>query len=158
MQIANLCACIANRGYWITPHMVKSIEDIPLDDKYKVIHQSPIERKYYDVVVHGMALSILEGTSKIAQIPGVEVCGKTGTAQDPPRKDHSIFMGFAPKDHPKIAIMCIVENSGFGATYAAPICSLMMEYYLKRKISPAREELENSLTNTILISGYGTKN
>jgi len=156
LQIANLAACIANRGFWITPHMVKNIENSPLDSSFMVRHKTGVERKYFDVVVRGMELAVLQGTARIAQIPGIEVCGKTGTAQDGVRKDHSVFMGFAPKDHPKIAIMCIVENSGFGATYAAPICGLMMEYYLKRKLSLERESKVAAMENTILIPSYGT--
>ena len=156
VQIANLAACIANRGFWITPHVVKNIENSPLDSSFMVRHKTGVERKYFDVVVRGMELAVLQGTARIAQIPGIEVCGKTGTAQDGVRKDHSVFMGFAPKDHPKIAIMCIVENSGFGATYAAPICGLMMEYYLKRKLSPERESKVAAMENTILIPSYGT--
>jgi penicillin-binding protein 2 len=158
MQIANLCANVANRGYWITPHMVKYIENQPIPEKYKEKHTTAIEKRYYDVCVRGMEMAILGGTAKGGQIPGIEVCGKTGTAQDPPRKDHSVFMGFAPKVHPKIAIMCIVENSGFGATYAVPISSLMIEFYLRRKISPQRQELLERMSNTVLIHNYGTQN
>ena len=158
VQIANLCAMVANRGKWITPHIVKEIENEPIPEKFKETHTNAIEKKYYDVCVHGMELAVLQGTARNAQIPGIEVCGKTGTAQDPPRKDHSIFMGFAPMNHPKIAIMCIVENSGFGATYAVPISSLMMEFYLRRKIAPERQYLVDNMENTILIHNYGTQN
>jgi penicillin-binding protein 2 len=158
LQIANLAACIANRGFWFTPHLVRHVDGTPLEEKYRVKHQSVVEKKYFDVVVRGMELAILEGTAKVARISGIEACGKTGTAQDPPRKDHSIFMGFAPKDNPKIAIMCIVENSGFGATYAAPICGLMMEFYLKRSLSPERQSAVESMANTHLIPTYGTAN
>lgn len=157
MQIANLCAAVANRGTWITPHIVKNIEGEPIPDKFKQVHTTAIEKQYYDVCVQGMEQAVLQGTARIAQIPGIEVCGKTGTAQDPPRKDHSVFMGFAPKSHPKIAIMCIVENSGFGATYAAPICGMMMEFYLRRKLSPERQRKLEEMENTILIRSHGTK-
>jgi len=158
MQIANLCATVANRGHWITPHMVKSIEDEPIPEKYKMVHTTAIDKRFYDVCIRGMELSVLEGTSKGGQIPGIELCGKTGTAQDGVRKDHSVFMGFAPKYHPKIAIMCIVENSGWGATYAVPISSLMVEYYLRRKISPSRQGLMDKMEKTVLIRNYGTQN
>jgi penicillin-binding protein 2 len=158
MQIANLCATVANRGHWITPHLVKSIENEAIPEKYTLVHTTAIDKPYYDVCVRGMEMAVLGGTAKIAQIPGIEVCGKTGTAQDGVRKDHSVFMGFAPKVHPKIAIMCIVENSGFGATYAAPISSLLMEFYLRRKISPERQFLVDRMEQTILIRSYGTQN
>jgi len=160
LQIANAAACIANRGFWITPHLVKNVEGEPIPEQYKQHHVTTVDKKYFDVVVTGMAHAVTDetGTARVAKIEGIEVCGKTGTAQDPPRKDHSIFMGFAPKDNPKIAIMCIVENSGFGATYAAPVCSLMMEYYLKRSISPEREGTKNTLINTHLIPANATKN
>jgi penicillin-binding protein 2 len=106
-----------------------------------------------------MQQSVIYGTSKIAAFgDSIIVCGKTGTSQNPPHKDHSIFIGFAPMNHPKIAIMCIVENSGFGATYAAPIASLMMEFYLTRKIAPWRQGLETQMENTFLIPTYGTQN
>ncbi|MBB3185875.1 penicillin-binding transpeptidase domain-containing protein [Microbacter margulisiae] len=159
LQIANLAACVANRGYWITPHVVRSIEGENIDPRYLVKHVPPIDERYYDVVVAGMRQSAIYGTSKIANFSdSILVCGKTGTSQNPPHKDHSIFMGFAPMNHPEIAIMCIVENSGFGATYAAPIASLMIEYYLTRQISPARQALETQMENTVLIPNYGKKN
>jgi penicillin-binding protein 2 len=158
LQIANLAALVANRGYWITPHIVRSIVGGSINPCYEVKHVPPIDKHYYDIVVAGMQQSVIYGTSRIANFgDNIVVCGKTGTSQNPPHTDHSIFMGFAPKDHPRIAIMCIVENSGFGATYAAPIASLMMEFYLTRKISPAREGLATSLENTILIPTYGSK-
>lgn len=159
LQIANLAACVANRGYWITPHLIRSIEGENIDPRYLQKHIPPIDPRYYNVVVAGMQQSVIYGTSKIAAFgDSIIVCGKTGTSQNPPHKDHSIFMGFAPMNHPKIAIMCIVENSGFGATYAAPIASLMMEFYLTRKISPARLGLETQMENTFLIPMYGTQN
>ncbi|MGC9151522.1 MAG: penicillin-binding transpeptidase domain-containing protein [Microbacter sp.] len=159
LQIANLAACVANRGYWITPHLIRSIEGENIDPRYLQKHVPPIDPRYYNIVVAGMQQSVIYGTSRIAAFgDSIVVCGKTGTSQNPPHKDHSIFMGFAPMNHPKIAIMCIVENSGFGATYAAPIASLMMEFYLTRKISPARQGLETQMENTFLIPMYGTQN
>jgi penicillin-binding protein 2 len=159
LQIANLAACVANRGYWITPHVIRSIEGENIDPRYLQKHVPPIDPRYYNVVVAGMQQSVIYGTSKIAAFgDSIIVCGKTGTSQNPPHKDHSIFIGFAPMNHPKIAIMCIVENSGFGATYAAPIASLMMEFYLTRKIAPWRQGLETQMENTFLIPTYGTQN
>lgn len=159
LQIANLCSLVANREYWITPHIVRSIDGGSIDPRYLVKHVPPIDKWYYNNVVEGMRQSVIYGTSRIANFgDSIVVCGKTGTSQNPPHKDHSIFMGFAPMNHPKIAIMCIVENSGFGATYAAPIASLMMEFYLTRKISPARQAFETTMENTFLIPNYGSKN
>jgi penicillin-binding protein 2 len=100
-------------------------------------------------------MAVTGGTCRLAAIPGVEVCGKTGTAQNPHGKDHSAFMGFAPMENPQIAIAVYVENAGFGATYGVPIGSLMMEFYLHRKIDPSRQYLEDRMlnSNTIIYSG-----
>ena len=97
-------------------------------------------------------MAVLHGTATIAQMKDVVVCAKTGTAQDPPRKNHSVFIAFAPKQNPKIAIAVLVENSGFGATYAGPIASLMIEYYLNRKVE--RKDLEKNIINTVLLNRY----
>lgn len=135
LQIANLGATIANRGYFITPHVVKGIEGEPLDSLYTTRRYTMASKKNYDIVVEGMRQAVLNGTCRGANLPGIEVCGKTGTAQNR-GKDHSIFMGFAPKDNPQIAIAVYVENGGFGATFGVPIGALMMEQYLNGKLSP----------------------
>ena len=135
LQIANLGATIANRGYFITPHVVKGIEGEPLDSLYTTRRYTMASKKNYDIVVEGMRQAVLNGTCRGANLPGIEVCGKTGTAQNR-GKDHSIFMGFAPKDDPQIAIAVYVENGGFGATFGVPIGALMMEQYLNGKLSP----------------------
>ncbi len=139
LQIANLGATIANRGYYYTPHVVKEIEDDQIDSLYRTPHYTMVEKQYYDVVVAGMRQAVLGGTCRGANIPGIEVCGKTGTAQNRGH-DHSVFMGFAPKDDPKIAIAVYVENGGFGAVYGVPIGALMMEQYLTGELSPQSEE------------------
>ena len=102
-----------------------------------------------------MGMSMIQGTCRIGEIPGIEACGKTGTAQNPHGKDHSAFMGFAPMDNPKIAIAVYVENAGFGATYGVPIGRLMMEMYLNRQIATERKYLEERMlqSNTIIYSG-----
>ncbi len=138
LQIANLGATIANRGYYYVPHVVKEIEDEAIDSIYRVPHYTKVEKQNYEVVVEGMRQAVLGGTCRGANIPGIEVCGKTGTAQNKGH-DHSVFMGFAPKDDPKIAIAVYVENGGFGAVYGVPIGALMMEQYLNGELSPQSE-------------------
>ena len=135
LQIANLGATIANRGYFITPHVVKEIEGEPLDSLYTTRRYTMASQKNYDLVVKGMREAVLNGTCRGANLPGIEVCGKTGTAQNR-GKDHSIFMGFAPKDDPQIAVAVYVENGGFGATFGVPIGALIMEQYINGELSP----------------------
>lgn len=138
LQIANLGATIANRGEFVTPHVVKKIEGEEIDSLYRFPRKTDVERKYYETVVKGMRQAVLEGTCRGANIPGIEVCGKTGTAQNRGH-DHSVFMGFAPMEQPKIAIAVYVENGGFGAVYGVPIGALMMEQYLNGGLSPESE-------------------
>ena len=135
LQIANLGATIANRGYFITPHVVKEVVGETLDTLYTTKRYTKVERKHYETVVEGMRAAVTSGTCRRASIPGIEVCGKTGTAQNRGR-DHSAFMGFAPMNDPKIAIAVYVENGGFGAVYGVPIGKLMFEQYLKGELSP----------------------
>ena len=145
LQIANLAAFIANKGYFYTPHMVRMVGNDSVDVAYRTAHKVPIKETYFDVVIEGMHRAVKKGTARFGQIPGIEFCGKTGTAQNPHGDDHSIFMGFAPKDDPQIAISVYVENSGFGATWAVPIASLMIEKYLHRSIDPSRLEIEKRM-------------
>jgi penicillin-binding protein 2 len=159
LQIANLGATIANRGYYITPHVVKEIKGGKLPANLLQRHQPTIEKRYYYDVIDGMRMSVLGGTCHGADFADVQVCGKTGTAQNPHGRDHSAFMGFAPMNVPKIAICVYVENAGFGATYGVPIGSLMLEKYLKGSISSARKGLESRMmnANTITMTSSGTK-
>lgn len=138
LQIANLGATIANRGYYITPHVVKKVEGEPLDTTFTTKHYTLASRKSYDWVVAGMRSSVVKGTCRAANRADYLVCGKTGTAQNR-GQDHSVFMGFAPMDNPKIAIAVYVENGGFGADYGVPIGALMMEKYINGKLSPDSE-------------------
>ena len=151
LQIANLCAIIGNRGYYYTPHLVKGIENGDIDRSFIQKKETTIEAQYFDPLVEGMGLVMKAGTGWASRIDSIEVCGKTGTAQNPHGKDHSIFMAFAPKDDPKIAICVVVENSGFGATWAAPIASLMIEKYIKGYVSPRRNYLEERIFNANLL-------
>ena len=144
LQIANLGATIANRGYFITPHVVKQIEGEPLAPEYKEKRYTMVDKVHYDEVVEGMRNAVLGGTCRAANLPDIEVCGKTGTAQNHGR-DHSAFMGFAPMNNPKIAIAVYVENGGWGATYGVPIGKLMIEKYLKGKLSPEDEVLATDI-------------
>ncbi len=161
LQMANLAATVANRGYYFTPHVVKEIEGRDsINRRFLEEHRVGIDRKYFDIAVKGMD-RVVNGepgsgsTARIARIPDIEVCGKTGTAQNPHGEDHSIFMAFAPKDNPRIALSVYVENGGFGATYAAPIASLMIEKYLKGEIT--RPWLEEYIRKTDLIHGEKQK-
>ena len=155
LQIANLGATIANRGYYVVPHIVKEIEDNELDSLYRTRHYTGIASEYYEMVVEGMRASVAGssagGTCRLLTtlLPDVEVCGKTGTAQNR-GKDHSVFMGFAPKDNPQIAIAVYVENGGWGATYGVPIGGIMMDQYLHGKLSPANEVLAEEFSNRII--------
>ena len=155
LQIANLCATIANRGHFFTPHIVKEIADSMIDKKFKELRGPKIDKTYYEVIADGMRMAVTGGTCRLANLKDIEVCGKTGTAQNPHGKDHSVFMGFAPYKDPKIAVAVYVENAGFGATYGVPIGSLIIEKYLNGEISPERKYLEDRMltSNTIINSG-----
>jgi len=133
MQMANLAATVANRGYYYIPHVVKAIEGRDsIDRRFYERHTTLVDRAWFDPIVEGMhrAVSAPGGTAGIARIDGIDVCGKTGTAQNPHGPDHSTFLCFAPRNNPRIAISVYVENGGFGATIAAPIASLLVEKYL----------------------------
>ncbi|GLR16594.1 penicillin-binding protein 2 [Portibacter lacus] len=152
VQMANLAAIIANRGYYYKPHLVKSFSsqtrDIP--DKYKVKNEVNINKEFYGPVIDGMEMAIEAGTAPLAKIPGIQVCGKTGTSQNI-GKDHSVFFAFAPKENPKIAIAVFIENGGWGGSHAAPIASLMIEQYLNKKIAENRNWiLERELNANLL--------
>ena len=153
LQIANLAAIVANRGYYYIPHIVKDSEDIQIDPKFHERHYTLVDTTLFANAVQGMYMAVngggkAGGTAFSAAIPGIEVCGKTGTAQNPHGKDNSVFICFAPKDDPKIAIAAYVENAGFGATWALPVASLMLEKYLTGEISPGRKYLEDRILET----------
>ena len=159
LQIANLGATIANRGWFITPHVVKSIQGEPLDSlyttrKYTMAYTEHNTPQYYELVVRGMRRAVTGGTCRSANRRDYEVCGKTGTAQNRGR-DHSVFMGFAPMKEPKIAICVYVENGGFGATMGVPIGSLMMEQYIKGELSEGSKRQAARIQSQHLK--YGTK-
>ena len=137
LQMANLAAIIANRGYYYIPHIVKRIEGRDsIDRRFYERRYTKVDPRYFEPVVEGMWRGVhVAGTSRMAFLPGLDVCGKTGTAQNPHGRDHSTFLSFAPKDNPKIAISVYVENAGFGASAALPIASLLEEFYLTDTIT-----------------------
>jgi penicillin-binding protein 2 len=153
--MANMCAVVANRGYYITPHLVKAIQDTNrvfrmLNYEKKVTDINP---EYYQTIIEGMQ-AVIEETKlqNTVKLKNIIVCGKTGTVQNPHGADHSAFVGFAPRDEPKIAIAVFIENAGFGATYAAPIAGLLIEKYLNDSIAPGRKDLEQKLIETDLLN------
>lgn len=152
LQIANLGATIANRGKFITPHIVKNIEGEEIEEAYRTPKKTMVSTKAYKEVIEGMRMAVTDGTCRAADIPGLDVCGKTGTAQNK-GKDHSAFMGFAPMDNPKIAIAVYVENGGFGAKFGVPIGALIMEKYLNGQLSEDSEAKAKKIQETVIEYG-----
>lgn len=150
LQMANVMCMIANRGFYIQPHFLRYLykqegRQVTYFDTIRV----PIDPKYFEPVIEGMRLVVEAGTAYSAYMPGLGLCGKTGTAQNPHGEDHSVFVGFAPWDNPKIAIAVVVENAGWGGMWAAPIASLVVERYLKGSIS--RPELLRRIKETAIL-------
>ncbi|MFT5999696.1 MAG: penicillin-binding protein 2 [Neolewinella sp.] len=151
LQIANFIAAIANRGHWFTPHLIRQVQEgndavtRPLTPER---HDIDIDRQHFETVVRGMRQTVLNGTARRANIPNVEICGKTGTVQNPNGDDHSVFTAFAPQNNPQIAILVYIENGGYGGTIAAPIASLMVERYLNGSIAKNRKYLEQRMFDT----------
>lgn len=155
LQIANLGATIANRGYYYIPHVVRKVQYEPLDTTFMRRHRTKASERAYRAVIAGMRSSALKGTCKaLAHLP-FTVCGKTGTAQNR-GQDHSVFMGFAPMDKPKIAIAVYVENGGFGADFAVPIAGVLFEQYMTGKLSPSAAKQADELQKRRIA--YGSRN
>lgn len=160
IQLANMMATVANQGYYYTPHIIKKIEGEKIDPKFTKKHVTTIDQKYFPPIISGLFDVYNRGTAYALRVEGIDICGKTGTAENFAKidgkrtqlKDHSIFVAFAPKDNPKIAIAIMIENGGFGASTAGPIASLMIEKYLRRKIT--RTDLETRVLNKSLASEY----
>ncbi len=154
LQMANLASIIANRGHYHYPHMVKSfaMSDGTIEHLEYPTNNVGIEYQHFLPVIDGMERAVISGTSTSAAIKDIEVCGKTGTSQNPHGKDHSVFFAFAPKRDPKIAIAVYIENGGWGATYAAPIAGLVMEKYLKGSIDKNKVWLEQRILQADLIN------
>lgn len=156
LHLANLCATLANRGHYYIPHIVKDSENVTIDPKYKEKQYTLIDTVHFHKVIGGMYRAVNSGfgsggTASIAAVKGLDICGKTGTAQNPHGDDHSVFICFAPKDNPKIAVAAYVENGGFGAAYAAPIASLLTEKYLNGEIGEDRKSLEQKMLDANLL-------
>ncbi len=168
LQLANAMCIIANKGYYFTPHFVKSIDNNPAADTllepYRIKHEvlTHIPEDVYDVVISGMQDVVDKGTGRVAQIPGVKVMGKTGTAQNKiffegrriDLKDNSMFVCFAPRDNPKIAVAVVIENGGYGSTWAAPIASILVEKFLNDTLRPEREKKMKEISETNLMPSY----
>ncbi len=150
LQLAHMTSIIANRGTYYYPHIVRP-EKWDTSSIYTTPYKVSVEKKYFDVVVDGMEGVVTGGTARIARIDDIAVCGKTGTAENPHGEDHSLFIAFAPKDNPKIAIGVMVENAGFGSRFGAPIASLTIEKYLTGEISEKRQALETKILEANLI-------
>ncbi len=154
VQMANLAAIIANRGFYYPPHLAKNFvnEAVQIPIEYHTKKTVRIDKKHFVPVIEGMEKAVLAGTARIAQVKDISVCGKTGTSQNPHGKDHSVFFAFAPKDDPQIAIAVYVEHGIWGNSYAAPIASLMIENYLKDgEIDPSKRWVEERMLNANLI-------
>jgi len=156
IQLANATAAIANRGHYYTPHIIKEIAGQTIDENYTTVKHTTVDPKYFEPVVEGLFDVYNYGTARFLQVPGIEICGKTGTSEnfaiiDGKRTqltDHSIFIAFAPKDNPKIAIAVFVENGYYGSRWAGRIASLMIEQYIKGEVTLKQMEklvLEKSL-------------
>lgn len=161
LHLANLCATIANRGFYYIPHIIKDSENVAIDPKYKERHYTKVDTVHFPKVINGMYRAVNSGfgsggTASIAAVKGLDICGKTGTAQNPHGHDHSVFICFAPKDNPRIAVAAYVENGGFGATWAAPIASLLTEMYLNGEIGEDRKALEKRMLEGNLLDRVKT--
>ena len=161
LQIANMCATVANRGYYYIPHIVKDSDSLRIDDKFRERQYTMVDTTNFKKVIKGMWKAVNSGfgsggTASIAAVKGLDICGKTGTAQNPRGADNSVFICFAPMDNPKIAVAAYVENAGFGATWSAPIASLLVEKYLTGTISEDRKPLEERMLNGDLMSRVKT--
>jgi penicillin-binding protein 2 len=161
IQLANMTAAIANRGYYFTPHIIKSIEGQTIDSNFTTPKYTSINAEYFDPIIDGMFDVYTKGTASFLKVPGIDICGKTGTAENFTKingkkeqlTDHSIFVAFAPKDDPKIAIAVLVENGYYGARWAGRIASLMIEKYIKGEVTlkwMEKRVLEKSLEDEYL--------
>ncbi len=156
IHLANLAATIANRGYYHTPHFIKNHENDSLDRVFTERHMTMVDTTHFEEVIEGMFQAVngapgSGATARIAAVDGLDICGKTGTSENPHGDTHAVFICFAPKDDPKIAIAVYLENAGFGGTWAAPIASLMVEKYLNGEIAPNRKWVEQRMLETSLL-------
>ncbi|MDP3468603.1 MAG: penicillin-binding protein 2 [Daejeonella sp.] len=153
LQMANVMAIVANRGFFYKPHLIKAIGDKNvIKEEYLKKNSAGIDPQYFDVIIDGMSAVVNQpsGTAWYSRIPEIEMCGKTGTVQNPHGKDHSVFVAFAPRENPKIAIAVVVENAGFGSTWSAPIASLMVEKYINKKINRPKAYMDRLMDANLL--------
>lgn len=161
LHLANLCATIANRGFYYIPHLIRDSEGVPIDPKYKERHYTLVDTVHFPKVIEGMYMAVNAGygsggTATVAAVDSLDICGKTGTAQNPRGDDNSVFICFAPKDNPRIAVAAYVENGSFGARWAAPLASLLVEKYLNGEISEDRKPLEQRMLEGDLLDKVKT--
>lgn len=157
LQLANLAATISNRGWYYVPHLIRAIgKKDSLNTSFGEKKFTAVDPAYYDIVIEAMANVVTEGTARASKIDSIDFGGKTGTAQNPHGKNHSIFIAFAPVKNSRIAVAVVVENAGYGAEWAAPVASLMIEKYIKRKV--VRKDMEDRIMNADLIHGINIKN
>jgi penicillin-binding protein 2 len=154
LQMANLAALLANRGFFYTPHLVraKKMKSGQIQELTFPVRQTALDSAYFPVVLEGMQRAVDYGTARGARVPGIDICGKTGTSQNPHGKDHSVFFAFAPRENPQIALAVFVENGGFGGTYAAPMGGLLIEKYLQDSIAPNRQWWEDRMMQALLTA------
>lgn len=154
MQMANYAAVIANRGYYFSPHVVKSISNAEINRAFKEKHSTKVDFVHFEEIMDGLENTLnasFPGTASNAYAPGIVICGKTGTAENPHGADHSTFIAFAPRENPKIAIAVYVEKGKWGNLYAAPISTLIIEKYLNGEIQPSRKNIEKKMLDTNLL-------
>ena len=162
LHLANLCATMANRGFYYIPHLIRGTENVSIDPKYYRKQYTLVDTSYFPVMVEGMYRAVNSGygsgaTAAVAAVEGLDICGKTGTAQNPLGDDNSVFICFAPKDDPKIAVAAYVEHGSFGARWAAPIASLLVEKYLNGEIGESRRPLEKRVLEGNLLDKMNIK-
>lgn len=162
LHLANLSAIMANRGYYYIPHIIKESDEVGIDPKFSEKQYTMVDTAYFSTVVNGMYRAVNSGygsggTATIAAVKGLEICGKTGTAQNPHGDDNSVFICFAPKDDPKIAVAAYIEHGSFGARWAAPIASLLTEKYLTGEIRDSRKPLEKRMMEAELMDKFNDR-
>ena len=160
LHLANLAATIANRGYYYTPHMVRNTPDSAARERFTERRYTLVDTTHFHKIIEGMYLAVNGkpgegGTARRAHVEGIDICGKTGTAQNPHGQDNAVFICFAPRENPKIAVAAYIENAGFGGTWAAPIASLLVEKYINGEIS--RKDLEKEVKGWNLLRNVPVK-
>jgi len=154
LQMCNLAATIANRGYSIVPHVVREIEGGALDSMYTTKKWTTIAPEHYTSIVRGMRNAVTNGTCALLYMPDIEVCGKTGTVENARGRDHSACIAFAPQDNPKVAIAVFIENGWFGAWNAVPVARLMFEKFFYGEVKPDIKWLENRVLSGLYNPNY----